>query len=189
MAIFSAVGGEPLAWGGADPIFYTFVKKGLGKERTEELLRVLNWCAAPFGSKEYELNLYGVEGQHFTRALDGSPVPTDLGRKELAGQYTLLGGRVPAVVGTADVPHFVQDLLGYLRSTVRYLEPDLFAGIKLELPANYSRVLVPTEDKINDVLRGRRPLSDLDQIVVEWRNTGGDEGRAFLEKTLADNAR
>ncbi len=130
VAIFSAVGGEPLAWGGADPIFYTFVKKGLGQERTEELLRVLDWCAAPFGSMEYELNLYGVEGRHFTRGADGSPVPTDLGRKELAAQYTLLGGRVPAVVGAADVPHFVQDLLGYLRATVRYLEPDLFAGIK-----------------------------------------------------------
>jgi putative aldouronate transport system substrate-binding protein len=138
---------------------------------------------------EYELNLYGVEGRHFTRGADGSPVPTDLGRKELAAQYTLLGGRVPAVVGAADVPHFVQDLLGYLRATVRYLEPDLFAGIKIELPANYSKVLVATEDKINDVLRGRRPLGDLDPIVDEWRNTGGDEGRTFLEKTLAENGR
>jgi len=189
MAIFSAVGGEPLAWGGADPIFYTFVRKGLGKDRTEELLRVLDWCAAPFGSTEYELALYGVEDRHFTRAADGSPVPTDLGRRELAGQYTLLGGRVPAVVGTADLPHFVHDLLGYLGATVKYLEPDLFAGIKLELPANYSKVQVATEDKLNDVLRGRRPLGDIDTIVAEWRNTGGDEGRAFLEKTLADNGR
>ena len=189
MPIFSAVGGEPLAWGGTEPIFYTFVKKGLGQGRTEGLLRVLNWCAAPFGCKEYELGAYGVEGKHFTRAADGSPVPTDLGRREIAGQYTSLGGRVPAVVGTADVPNFVQDLLGYLRATIQYLEPDLFTGIKLELPANYSRLLVTTEDKINDVLRGRRPLGDLDPIVKEWRTTGGDEGRAFLEKTLASNGR
>jgi len=189
MPIFSAVGGQPLAWGGAEPIFYTFVKRGLGKDRTEELLRVLNWCAAPFGCREYELGSYGVEGKHFTRAADNSPIPTDLGRREVAGQYTSLGGRVPAVVGTADVPTFVQDLLGYLRTTIKFLEPDLFAGIKLELPANYSRVLVPTEDRINDVLRGRRPIGDLQHIVDEWRATGGDEGRAFLEKTLANNGR
>jgi putative aldouronate transport system substrate-binding protein len=187
--IFSAVGGRPLAWGGADPIFYTFVKKGLGQERTQELLRVLNWCAAPFGSKEYELAAYGLEDRHFTRASDGSPAPTDLGRKELAGQYTSLGGRVAAVVGSADVPDFMEDLLFYLRTTVKYLEQDLFAGIKVELPANYARVLVPTEDKISDVLRGRRPLGDLEQIVQEWRTSGGDEGRAFLEKTLTDNGR
>jgi putative aldouronate transport system substrate-binding protein len=32
-------------------------------------------------------------------------------------------------------------------------------------------------------------LSDLDQIVSEFRSGGGDEGRAFLEKALADNGR
>ncbi len=187
--IFSASGGNPLAWGSQDPIFYTFVKKGLGRERTEELLRVLNWCAAPFGSTEYELNAYGVEGKHFTRGDDGSPVPTDLGRKELAGQYALLGGRVPVVVATADVPHFVEDLFAYAQATIRYLEEDLFKGIKVTLPANYSKTIISMEDKLNDILRGRRPIADLDTIVREWRNSGGDEGRAFLEKTLAKNGR
>lgn len=191
MPIFSATGGEPLAWGKQDPIFYTFIKKGLGKERTQEILRVLNWCAAPLGSKEYELSLYGVEGRHFVRAADGSPDLTDLGRTELGGQpaFSLLGGRPPVVVGTADVPNFVEDILAYTRATARYMEPDLFEGIKVELPANFSKILVNTEDKITDALRGRRPLADLDSIVREWRNTGGDEGRAFLEKTLADNGR
>ncbi len=189
MPVFSAIGGPPLAWGSSEPMFYTFVKKGLGKERTEEILRVLNWCAAPFGSKEYELSAYGVEGTHFTRAADGSPIPTDLGRRELASQYVLLGGRVAAVVGTADVPNFVGDLLGYLRTTAPYIEPDPFAGIKLELPANYSKLQVSTEDKIGDVVRGRRPLGDLDAIVREWRNSGGDEGRAFLEKALGESGR
>jgi len=187
--VFSAVGGDPLTWAGDAPIFYTFIKKDLGPERTRELLRVLDWCAAPFGSQEHELNLYGVEGQHFTRAADGSPVATHLGRTELADQYRLLGGRVPSLVGTADVPHFVTDQLSYARATYRYREEDPFRGIKLEFPPNYSRVLVPTEDKLNDIVRGRRPLGDLAQIVNEWRASGGDEGRAFFEKALADNGR
>jgi putative aldouronate transport system substrate-binding protein len=49
-------------------------------------------------------------------------------------------------------------------------------------------VIVPTEFKITDIIRGRRPLGDLDQIVREWRRSGGDEGREFLEKVLADNS-
>jgi putative aldouronate transport system substrate-binding protein len=189
--VFSAVGGEPLVWGSAEPVFYTFLKKGLGKERTEELLRVLNWCAAPFGSKEYELCLSGVEGKHFTRAADGSPVPTDLFNQELATppQYSVLGGRVAVEVASADVPHYVEHLLAYTRATIPYLEPDLFHAIKVELPASYSKTIATSEDKLNDVLRGRRPLRDLDAIIREWRNTGGDEGRAFLEKILADNGR
>jgi putative aldouronate transport system substrate-binding protein len=191
MPIFSAVGGDPMAWGGGAPIFYTFVKKGLGPDRTREILRVLDWCAAPLGSKEYELNSVGVEGRHFTRSADGSPVPTDLGRKEIAspGQYTLLGGRAPAVVGTADVSTYIEDLFAYLESTIRYLEPDLFEGIKVELPSTVSRGIAPTEDKLNDLIRGRRPLGDLDEIVAEWRASGGDEGREFLEETLAANGR
>jgi putative aldouronate transport system substrate-binding protein len=189
LPIFSAAGGDPLAWGNEEPIFYTFIKKGLPKERVEELLRVLNWCAAPLGSKEYELNRYGVEGKHFKRAPDGSPFTTELGQKELADQFRLIGGRVPAEVGTAEVPHYLQDSLSYQSATMKYLENDFFKGIKLEFPANYSKLLEVTEDKITDVLRGRRPVTDMDTIVKEWRNSGGDEGRAFFEKALADNGR
>jgi putative aldouronate transport system substrate-binding protein len=186
---FSAVGGDPLVWASEKPIFYTFIKKGLGKERTQELLRILDWCAAPFGSHEFELNRYGVEGRHFTRAADGSPIQTDLGRKELADQFQFLGGRVPVQMASAEAPNFVEDLLTYSRNSLRYREPDLFDGIKLELPPNYSKLLVITEDKFTDIVRGRRPVSDHAQVVEEWRRAGGDEGRAFMEKVLADNGR
>ncbi len=187
--VFSAVGGDPLTWANEAPIFYTFIKKGLGEARVQELLRVLDWCAAPFGSFEHELSAYGVEGKHFTRAEDHSPLSTALGRSELAEQFRFLGGRAPTIVATADVPNFLPDLFAYSKATIKYREPDPFVGIKLELPANYSKLLVNTEDKITDVVRGRRPLSDLDAIVSEWRNAGGDEGRAFFEKALADNGR
>ncbi|MEO8180266.1 MAG: extracellular solute-binding protein [Deltaproteobacteria bacterium] len=186
--IFSAVGGDPLAWQRPDPIFYTFLKKGLSEQRTLELLRVLNWCAAPFGSQEYELAGSGVEGKHFTRGRDGSPIPTELGRNEICDQYTLLGGRYPVVVSSDDVPNYVRELLAYTRATVKYLEPDLFQGIKLQLPGNYSKNIVLSEDKLTDILRGRRPESDLGAIVQEWRTTGGDEARAYLEKALSESS-
>lgn len=188
-AFGATAGAKPVLWGSEKPVFFTFVKKGLGPDRTKEILRVLNWCAAPFGTKEWELRQYGIEGKHFTRGPDG-PIPTDLGRKEVAdAQYTFLGGRVPAKWKTSDAPNYVQDYINYHKASIQYLEQDLFKGIKLELPANYSKVIQPTEDKIRDVLNGRRPLSDLDAIVREWRSGGGDEGRAFLEKTLTDNGR
>ena len=189
LPVFGVGGKDPVMQGSEKPIFWSFIKKGLGKERVEEILRVLNWVAAPLGTKEWELREYGVEGKHFTRGPDGSPVPTDLGRKELGSQYNFLVGRVPAIVKTADVPNYVTDLITWSNNTVKYLEKELTAGIKLELPANYSKVIQPTEDKILDVVRNRRPISDLDQIVKEWRSSGGDEGRAFLEKALSDNGR
>jgi len=187
--LFSATGGDPHAWAGEEPVFYTFIKKKLSRDRIEEILRVLDWCAAPFGSAEHCLNEFGVEGKHFQRAADGSPVPTELGRKELASQFQVLGGRVPTLVGTSDVPNYVNDALAYAKNTLKYREPDPFTGIKIEMPPNMSRVVVPTEAKVTDIVRGRRPLGDLDQIVHEWRRSGGDEGREFLEQVLADNGR
>jgi putative aldouronate transport system substrate-binding protein len=165
------------------------VKKDLPQARTQEILRVLDWCAAPFGSFEWEMNCYGVEGKHFKRAADHSPVATDLGQKEIKNQFRLISGRAPVLVGSADIPHYVKDLLEYTRETAKYLEEDLFAGIKLEKPATYSTILTATDEKIKDVVRGRRPVSDLKQIVDNWRRAGGNDAREFLEKALSDNGR
>ncbi|RKN41467.1 extracellular solute-binding protein [Micromonospora endolithica] len=189
LPVFGAPGATPVIWGSEKPVFYTFVKKDLPDERVDELLRVLDWCAAPFGSREFELREYGVEGQHFTRGPDGSPTPTELGRKEMGAQYTHIGGRVPVKVRSGDTPNYVQDYIGYYQKHLALMEKDLFAGIKLELPANWSKIIQPTEDKIRDILRGRRPLGDLDQVRKEFLATGGEEGRAFHEKALADNGR
>ena len=62
-------------------------------------------------------------------------------------------------------------------------------GLTLEVPANFSKVNQPTEDKMVDIIRGRRPVSDLDQVVSEWRSGGGEEGRTFFAKALSDNGR
>ncbi|WBB53087.1 extracellular solute-binding protein [Verrucosispora sp. WMMD573] len=189
LPVFGASGAQPVIWGSEKPVFYTFLKKDLAPERVEELLGVLNWCAAPFGSREFELREYGAEGEHFTRAADGTPAPTELGRKELGAQYTHIGGRVPVKVRSGDTPNYVQDYIGYYRKHLDSMEKDLFAGIKLELPANWSKIIQPTDDKIRDIVRGRRPVSDLEQVRKEFLDSGGEEGRAFFEKALADNGR
>ena len=33
--------------------------------------------------------------------------------------------------------------------------------------------------------RGRTPLSELDQIIADWRRYGGDEAREFYQEALA----
>ena len=184
-----AASGDPLYWGSDRPIFFTFIKKGLSADRVKELLGVLNWCAAPFGTKEWELREYGKEGVHFTRDANGVPVGTQQAQKEIAFQYGFLVGRVPAIVSKPEAPNYVKDMLTYSNNMVKYLEKDPWEGLQLEMPANYSKIQVPTEDKITDVIRGRRPLSDLDGIVNEWRNGGGNEARDFMAKALSDNGR
>ncbi|GIF63221.1 lipoprotein [Asanoa ishikariensis] len=186
--LFAVGGGSPLAWGDDEPISYTFVKKGLGKERVEELLRLVNWCSAPFGTNEYNLREFGVEGKQHTRGPDG-PVKTDLGFKEIQNQYFFISGRTPVVQPTPQTPKYVPDMLAYANASVAHLEKDPWDGLKFEMPAKYKAGLVPSDDQINDILRGRRPLADLDAVVKEWRANGGDEARDLLGKALADNGR
>ncbi|SCL13904.1 carbohydrate ABC transporter substrate-binding protein, CUT1 family (TC 3.A.1.1.-) [Micromonospora nigra] len=183
LPVFSATGGDPLVWGDDEPISYTFVKKGVGKERVEELLRVINWCSAPLGSQEAQLRDFGVAGQHHTMTPNG-PVKTELAFKEIANQYFFISGRNPTVGPFPDTPNYVQDVLTYSNAMVKYLEKDPWDGVKLEMPAAYKANQVPTEDKFTDVLRGRRPLSDVDGIVQEWKANGGEEARKLLADSL-----
>jgi putative aldouronate transport system substrate-binding protein len=40
-------------------------------------------------------------------------------------------------------------------------------------------------DGITDVLAGRRPLTDFDQIVKDWQTNGGNTIRTELEQSIA----
>lgn len=186
--LFAAAGGAPLAWGDDEPISYTFVRKGLGRARVEELLRVVNWCSAPFGTREFDLREYGVEGRHSTRGATG-PVKTERGFKEIQNQYFFISGRSPVVPPYPQTPQYVPQLLAYSNETVKHLEKDPWDGLKFEMPSRYKAGMVPTEDKITDIVRGRRPLGDLDAVVKEWRAAGGDEARDLLGAARADAGR
>jgi putative aldouronate transport system substrate-binding protein len=186
---FSATGGDPLIWLADEPISYTFIKKGLSKERVQELLRVINWCSAPFGTSEFSLREWGVEGRHYKKGPAGEPIKEDLAFKEIQNQYFFISGRNPVVFPTPETPNYVKDMLGYSNTNVKYLEKDPWDGLKIEFPAQFKSNKVPTEDKLTDVVRGRRPIGDIDTIVSEWRASGGDEARDLLAKALSDAGR
>ncbi|MFC4072154.1 sugar ABC transporter substrate-binding protein [Actinoplanes subglobosus] len=188
--VFGADKGQaPVRWRTRPSILWTFVKKGLGQERTQELLRVLNYTAAPFGTKEWELQNYGVEGTHFKRDANGAPVTNDLWVKEFANQFIFLGGRPPVVVGGPDIPTYAADFVNWGNDASKYLEVNPWDGIKVEKPTQMAALAQPTEDKITDILKGRTPVSEFDKVVSDWRAAGGDAGRDFYAKVLADNGR
>jgi putative aldouronate transport system substrate-binding protein len=83
----------------------------------------------------------------------------------------------------------VQDALAYSNAMVKFLEKDPWDGLKLEMPARFAAYRVPAEEKFTDVLRGRRPLSDVDALVQEWKANGGEEARALMAKALSEAGR
>jgi putative aldouronate transport system substrate-binding protein len=180
-------GSTTLVWRGEPAGMYVFIKQGLGEDRTKELLRVANWCSAPFGTEEFELRTYGVRDKHFTMGANG-PQFTSLGNKEAAGPtYYFLGGHVPEITQSG-LPGYVQALWDWESEASKHLEDDPFGAIRVEDPSNFAAIQTPTEDKVNDIIRGKRPLSDLKQVVQEFKSGGGDEGRTFYQKVLEDNS-
>ncbi|TCC50607.1 extracellular solute-binding protein [Kribbella capetownensis] len=185
---FAHDGGDAIVWGGDPAGIFTFVKKGVGEQRIKELLGVLNYCAAPFGTEEYQLANYGVEGKHYTKESSGAPKLTALGSKEVANTYVFLGGR-PEAITQSQYPGYVQAMSAWQNESCKRFEKNLFEGIRVEAPSKLAALNQPFDDKLQDIFRGRRPVSELKSAVQAWRTGGGDEGRDFYAKVLSDNGR
>jgi putative aldouronate transport system substrate-binding protein len=186
--MFAHDGGEPMVHG-ADPAWaYTFLHRDLTPEQIEEILDVANWLAAPFGTEEYELHQYGVEGVHFERDAEGEPQLTDQGQAE-AGRpiptYYFVCGRPPEPF-QGPWPGYVESRLEWSNQHVDYVQPRIFDGLRRIEPAALQQANQQLDDKVEDFIRGRVPETELEAIVQEWRTTGGDEGREFYLRALEE---
>src|SRR5258707_2700545 len=73
---FAAIdGGKPQAFLSHGFISMNVLKKA-SPDRIKELLRIMNFLAAPFGSQEDLLLSYGVQDQDYTLDAKGNPAPT-----------------------------------------------------------------------------------------------------------------
>ena len=172
-------------WGGNQ---ITVLKKA-SPDRVKQVLGVLNYLAAPFGSREY-LNLqYGIEGVDFNFDAKGNPVYTDTGKNNV--QYiawqTIISP--PAVLYDALDPNFVKT--AYPIESAAHDQAVTDASVGLYSPANASKGAALTQamtDGVNQILFGRAPVDSLDQLVKDWRSNGGDTIRGELEAAFQNSA-
>ncbi|MFD9862370.1 extracellular solute-binding protein [Streptomyces alboflavus] len=169
---------------GASPVYqqnrgcfgYTVVKKA-SKERVRLMLRVLNWLASPFGSKEYQLMHYGVEGTHFRFDKAGDPIPTERGlvesRTNLPFPYLMDAPQPLYFPGQAEL---TKRLHAWEKKIVPLLVPNDRWGLQ---SATFNRVGASlqqiVEDGVTAVVSGRKSLSSWDDVHRKWRSQGGDK--------------
>ncbi|AQZ66717.1 ABC transporter substrate-binding protein [[Actinomadura] parvosata subsp. kistnae] len=180
-------GGTPIMWRNEPASMFVFIKKGLGDARTRELLALSNWASGPFGTQEYELCSNGIEGKHYT-VEKGRVKQTALGRKEVAPTYLFLSGR-PNANAMSQYEGLVQSLWDWQTKAAKLLENDPFVGIRVETPSKMAGLTTPTEDKMHEIFRGKRPVSEWPKIVKEWQEQGGNEAREFYMKVARENGR
>ena len=183
---FSADGKtKPIYHTGPSNFGVSFVKKG-SADRVKLLLRVLNYIASPFGSQEWALLNYGVEGVHFTRDANGIPSLTEKGKAEVLSTWKYITN-TPQVLYD---PNRSQEYASNIQEDEKALADVAIADPTLGFysqtySAQQALLDQAMTDGVSDIVTGRSPLTDLDNLVKDWRNNGGEKSRSEYQEALA----
>jgi putative aldouronate transport system substrate-binding protein len=152
-------------------------KLGKDDKRVHELLGVLNYFAAPFGSAEYTLINLGVPGHNYTM-VGGIPTPSqDPARQaEMAGQYLPSPGEASIYIpGPPDQSVQVQKY--FERVQPNLVEDPTMTKVSPTNIAKGTSLKTLAEDNFKQFVSGRRPLTELNDFRKTWRSQGGDAVR------------
>jgi putative aldouronate transport system substrate-binding protein len=158
-------------------------------ERIQMLLRVLDYLAAPFGSKEYELTHFGVEGVHFTRDSAGTPQPTPLwsGGENIVNLPVRYIAEAPRVLYFAGVDaESVKRMHAWQTKAVPVALKNPATGLISDTGSRSGVTLNLTlVDGMNAIVTGREPLTSWDAVIKKWRADGGDKVAQEYAKEFA----
>jgi putative aldouronate transport system substrate-binding protein len=180
-------GGKPQHFLGAGFIAANAFKQA-SPDRIKELLRVMDFLAAPFGTQEDLLLQYGLPDVHYRLDSNGKLTLND--KSNVDANYVNWKYMVqhPQVMYVPDIP-------GYAKAEYDAEHVLIPAGVNdpvfgLYSPTNGSlgvtiqRTMI---DGITDIIAGRRPIGDFDQLVKDWQTGGGDKIRQEFMDALARN--
>ncbi|GAC1318287.1 MAG: extracellular solute-binding protein [Chloroflexota bacterium] len=188
LAPFPAVaGGKAQHFLGPGFIATNALKKA-SPERIKELLRIMDFLASPFGTQEDLLLQYGLRDVHYT--LDGAGKLALNDRSNVDANYVnwKYVMQHPQVMYVPDIPGFAQaeyDAEHFLISAgVADPTLGLFSPMLGQKGATINRTVV---DGLTDIIAGRRPMTDFDALIRDWRTNGGEAIRKELMDALAAN--
>jgi putative aldouronate transport system substrate-binding protein len=154
-------------------------------EKIDELFRILNWLAAPFGSEEWLYKNYGLEGTHFEYNDFGFPERNELGNTEEGALTAYIAGS-PGVHVNPTEPELAR---------IFQEEQELILSIGIDNPAAnlFSETAIKESgtlgqlvaDTIASVVQGREGIEAVDTLVSDWKSRGGDTIRQEYEEAYA----
>jgi putative aldouronate transport system substrate-binding protein len=176
-------GSKAVTWQQNPSFSFTAFKKA-SKSRIKELLKIVNWLAAPFGSTEYLLKNYGVSGVDWTRR-SGDVVSTQLGVAEVGGLSVGYVGSPPDVIYAPGEAQATKDCYAFMKKSIPISVADPTTGLYSRTYAQQNATLADQyTDTQQAIIQGQQPLSAWDDAVKTWRSSGGDQIRAEYEKAL-----
>ncbi|CAL9294022.1 extracellular solute-binding protein [Streptomyces olindensis] len=185
MDIWGHDGGDPTLWADQPAGIFAFVNKKASESVIRDVLAVANVTAAPYGTKEYMMTNYGVEGTHYT-VKDGVPVKTDKGNIEVMNAYVMVASPA-ATIAHPDFPEVAKGQVEWQQRMGAFAKKSSFWGMQITEPARYTNLQNDAEQLEDDIVRGRKKISDMQQFVSDWKSKGGDKLRDWYQKLLDEN--
>ncbi len=155
-------------------------------EKIKEILRIMNWLASPFGSQEDLLLTYGVKDQDYTLDDKGNPKTNQDGIGRAGYVPWRYIAQHPWVYYQADLPGFAKASSDAEHATLPLGIDDPTNGVYS--PTQYAKgnqADMAWQDGVRDIILSRRPISDYDQLVTDWKNTAGDTIRKEYTDAMA----
>ncbi|MFJ1750679.1 extracellular solute-binding protein [Streptomyces sp. NPDC088116] len=182
MDIFGHAGGDPELHAVQPANIWAFVKKGSSEKLIRDFLAISNFTAAPYGTKERMLTDYGVEGTHYTMR-EGLPVKNDRGNQEIIGAFDYTGDPT-AYIAHPDLPGIARAQVEWQQRMGAFTKKTAFYGLTITEPNRWTNLADDFEQLEDDVIRGRKKLSDVQRAVSDWKRGGGDDLRDWYKKLL-----
>lgn len=163
---------------------YVAIKKG-SEERVKELLKFCDFVASPFGTEEQFLLSFGIEGTDYKKEGGGDPVALPAATTNSPPGLGYIGGQSSAVIYTPNSKEIVQKQYDYLKKV-------LPGGIQNPVLGLYSEASVTSgaaaatevQATMDEIVIGRKPVSDWDAQIDRWRSQSGDQQRTEYQEAL-----
>jgi len=164
---------------------YAALKKA-EPDRIKEILRILDYFAAPFGTQEFLTMNFGVQG--VDHALQGTdPVLTKKGSVEQISPLFYCGSQIYQSIYVPGNEALVKEEHAFLSKVMPSGVNDPALGLYSQTQSTKGATAATNlENAMADVVQGRRSLSEWDDIVKTWRTQAGDAMREDYEKAYAD---
>ncbi|MFI9175299.1 extracellular solute-binding protein [Streptomyces lincolnensis] len=185
MDVYNHDGGDPTVWAEQPAGIFAYVNKNASESVIRDVLAVANVTAAPYGTKEYMMTNYGVEGTHYT-VKDGVPVKTDAGNNQVLNAYVMVASPA-ATLAHPDFPEVAKAQVEWYQRMGSFTKKSSFYGQMITEPTRYTNLGNDFEQLEDDITRGRKKISDMQQAVSTWKRQGGDKLRDWYQKLLDEN--